>query len=135
MNQTYDIIITRDEAIEAMRKGEKCETSVQGFWRTTQWAHFDDVYVMFRRPPEPRREAREFWVFPDGGAVYEHHVPGAVRVREVLPGEALVKRMTQKELEEFCIKHGISMPGYPNARVCMVFADALGLLIEEDTNG
>jgi hypothetical protein len=103
-----DDIITKDEAIDRMKAGLPCETSHMSFddgpgWTKTRWEHFDPPYshVKFRKPPEPRRVARDFWLlFGKAGfsAIYESaptvmcEGEKAIHVREVLPGDVVVNK-------------------------------------------
>lgn len=57
-------IIPRSEAIDRMRDGLPCETFQRAHadWRATCWHDFEYDRSEFRIPPEPRREAREWWI-------------------------------------------------------------------------
>lgn len=104
-----DTIITRDEAIERMRKGEPCETqNGQTYWVPTLWLDFENVEHKFRIPPEPGKSAMEFAIWDFNGMWRaaqirnRNELNGAIHVREVLPDEVVVRRMTEEEaLVEF----------------------------------
>lgn len=101
--EVTDNLLTRDEAIEAMRKGEKCETLINfgcsGPWAATRWEHFDSSFLQFRKPPEPRRDAMLYWLYEGHVFLHKPH-DKALRVREVLPGDVTLQRMTEAEAKE-----------------------------------
>ena len=86
-----DQIITKKDAIDRMRDGLPCETCWPAqhptMWMNTRWQDFEGVGTTFRKPPEPRREARTFWVTANGLAITYQQWPSDVQVREVLPDE------------------------------------------------
>lgn len=102
-------VLTRDEAIDRMKAGLPCETSHESFddgpgWTTTRWEHFDPPYshVKFRKPPEPRRVARQFTItWRDG--TYRVSIPNyeGGEVREVLPGDVTVQRSAIEEIAKW----------------------------------
>lgn len=94
-----DNIITRDEAIDRMKAGLSCETYRCGSkdWRQTEWGDFEGNSAKFRRPPEPRSVAQEFWINANTRLAWsEQHMagPDSIHVREVLPGDVTLQRMT-----------------------------------------
>lgn len=121
-----DDIITRNEAIERMARGEKCETNLQGHWRATKWSDFDATSVLFRIPPKPRRLAREWWIW--GGEAFTHNVHReAIHVREVLPGDVVLQRMTE---QEWLNLHAQAFGSACMPSALVDFARALGLIGE-----
>lgn len=116
---TSDNIITRSEAIDRKKAGLPCETSVPGWlrsdghprWASTKWRHFDADNAQFRIPPEPRREAQEFWLVGTSDLPIKvwAHEPSMIqpnevwrkRVREVLPGDVTLQRMTEAKWDKW----------------------------------
>ena len=139
-----DQIITKKDAIDRMRDGLPCETCWPAqhptMWMNTRWQDFEGVGTTFRKPPEPRREARTFWVTANGLAITYQQWPSDVQVREVLPDEVAVRRMTEAEVK------AITMPlrtvyGWTYLTdAAVAFAGTLGLLkkdalVEQQTTG
>lgn len=124
-------IITKDEAIDRMKAGLPCETWNKylggGEWRKTEWDDFTDAHK-FRKPPEPRRVAQDYWIY--NGDVFMHKVhPDAIHAREVLPGDVVLQRMTEAEAHrEFENQHGKRMEQYFNW--WLTSRRALGLIKE-----
>lgn len=84
-----DNIITKDEAIDRKKAGLPCETWDGGKWIPTPFSHFDLKYEVFRKPPEPRKVARDYWILED--EVFTHFAGiDSIHVREVLPGDVVV---------------------------------------------
>lgn len=113
-----DNIISLQDAVGRMLNGQPCETNWRGEWRSTEWPDFG-TFTKFRIPPEPRRVAREFWLLFDRQgfvAIFESEPTAlavgekVIHVREVLPDEVCVRRMTWAEIEalhkEHCGWHG-----------------------------
>lgn len=129
-----DNIIQKKDAIDRMRDGLPCETlsdnMMQGktYWVPTDWLDFKKPNRTFRIPPEPRRVAREWEI--EGGGCYEM-IYGPIHVREVLPDEVWVKRMTEDEARVLCMVKSIGMPFSTVTEHCMKFARALGLIAED----
>lgn len=94
-----DNIITKDEAIDRKKAGLPCETLFESSysWCETMWRDFDfDTAPVFRKPPEPRRVAREFWLDLENGDIFDlSDVATHVHVREVLLGDVTLQRMTE----------------------------------------
>lgn len=102
--------IPRSEAIARMAKGEPVETREERGveWNPTMWRDFELLHPEFRIPPEPRREAREWWL-----NAYEPHSTAltvfdsqkeadraalklrseVIHVREVLPDEVTLQML------------------------------------------
>lgn len=108
--------ITRSEAIDRMRSGLPCETYMGvNDWRPTRWVNFEHNDHKFRIPPEPRREAQEFWLIGTSDLPIKvwGHEPSMIqpnevwrkRVREVLPDEIVIERRTQREWINWLDKH------------------------------
>lgn len=127
-------IITREQAIACMAKGEKVETSCTHWetgpgWTQTRWEHFDPAYshAKFRIPPEPRREAREWFgvtrIIHDGGInPLWKCFDDPIHVREVLPDEVVLRKMTERGWIDWIDK---------NAHNRLDLLRALGLIVED----
>lgn len=118
-----DNIITREQAAIAMLNHERVESSFGDGWFPALPDHFKVPDTRFRRPPEPRREAREGYValFLKDGSVSSVHFPGTIpdwaredpgiefaHVREVLPGDVVLERMTRNEARTKLREWGVS---------------------------
>lgn len=93
--------LTRADAIQAMARGEKCETYCLSVWRPTKWLDFDfsgEIPYQFRRPPEPRRVAIEVWVNLENWQVFSVPRDGRTLFREVLPGDVTLQRKTEADV-------------------------------------
>lgn len=140
--------ITRDEAIDRMRDGLPCETdfTIHGNWKATTWGDFDNPCAKFRIPPEPRREAREFWCEEGNraGELYiwkdrinaEFHCNSTgrqvIHVREVLSDEVCLRKMTLTECyEQARLAHATAGPFVCVKDIVAQFARAIGLLKED----
>jgi hypothetical protein len=112
-----------------MRDGLPCETLMgRDAWATTDWPDFKDASNVFRIPPEPRLVAREFWIedYEDGGPLSVTTTPrsAAIHVREVLPDEVTLRKMTDAEVSQLAMKTDTTMGAARS------IALALGLLKE-----
>lgn len=140
--------ITRAQAIERMAKGEPVETAqwigIVGQpaeqWAATKWSDFDKPqFAQFRIPPEPRKEAREWWISPSpkGTTNYDYAFSAqhstATHVREVLPDEVCLRKMTENGVRDFVFdKNVVAARCSTGADKCVAFARAIGLIREED---
>lgn len=124
--------LTREEAIDRMKAGLPCETcsdreNMKGLWVTTVWAHFDLPHV-FRKPPEPRRVAKEYGICDDGYVIkWNPDKPYGTHVREVLPGDVVLQRMTE---QEWLNLHAQAFGSACMPSALVDFARALGLIGE-----
>lgn len=98
---TTDNIIPQNEAIDRMKAGLPCETWMpydrNGPWLPTKFADFDSDN-QFRKPPEPRREARVFTnvgYLRAGTKDLPYVLDPPADFREVLPDEVTLQRMTE----------------------------------------
>ena len=133
-----DRIICKKEAIDRMRDGLPCETCFPNYdWEQTTFTHFDMPKAMFRIPPEPRREAREFWIEarrdgPDYAWGNRCTAPNAIHVREVLPDEVTLRKITENGVRDFVFdKNVVAARCSTGADKCVAFARALDLIAEK----
>lgn len=125
-----DQTIPRSEAIDRMRDGLPCETWVFDGWYATQWPHFS-AHIKFRKPPEPRRVARQFTITWRDGA-YRVSIPNyeGGEVREVLPGDVTLQRMTEDEAWEAAYQQRPDISAMGPRYAVIALARALGLIGE-----